>query len=77
MTVGERRIELEEKMKQEKPEEYAAYMDQMKKIVKLYPLRKLGKPEDLANMIVFVSSELRAGHLTGQTISVNGGYYIP
>lgn len=77
MTVGERRVELEEKMKQEKPEEYAAYLEQQKKIVKLYPLRKLGKPEDLANMIVFVSSELRAGHLTGQTISVNGGYYIP
>lgn len=74
LTVGERRLEMEEKMKQENPEAYAKYEEQQAKVVKLYPLRKVGKPEDLANMIVFVASELRAGHLTGQTISVNGGY---
>lgn len=77
MTVGERRLEMEEKMKQEDPAGYAKYVEQQEKVVKLYPLRKVGKPEDVANMIVFVSSELRAGHLTGQTISVNGGYCTP
>ncbi len=77
MTVGERRIEVEEKMKAEKPAEYAAYKEQMDKVVKLYPLRKFGKPEDVANMIIFLASDLRAGHITGQTISVNGGYCMP
>lgn len=43
------------------------------KVLKAYPLRKLGKPEDVANMVVFIASD-RAGHVTGQAISVNGGY---
>jgi 2-hydroxycyclohexanecarboxyl-CoA dehydrogenase len=77
MTVGERRIELEEQMQQEEPEKYAAYQEQMRKIQRLYPLRKLGKPEDVANMIIFLASSLKAGHVTGQAISVNGGYCMP
>jgi len=43
------------------------------KIVKRYPLRKLGKPEDVANAVLFLSSDV-AGHITGQTLSVSGGY---
>jgi 2-hydroxycyclohexanecarboxyl-CoA dehydrogenase len=74
LTTVERRVEMEEQMKQQDPEKYAAYEEQMKKAVRLYPMRKLGKPEDLANMIVFLASDFRAGHVTGQTISVNGGY---
>lgn len=74
LTTVERRVEMEEKMKQEEPEKYATYEEQMKKAVRLYPLRKFGRPEDLANMIVFLASDLRAGHITGQTISINGGY---
>lgn len=74
LTTVERRVEMEEKMKQEEPEKYATYEEQMKKALRLYPMRKFGKPEDLANMIVFLASDLRAGHITGQTISINGGY---
>ena len=74
MTIGERRTEMVEKMRQESPEKYAEYEDQMKKALRLYPLRKFGKPEDVANMIIFLASNLKAGHITGQTISVNGGY---
>jgi 2-hydroxycyclohexanecarboxyl-CoA dehydrogenase len=44
-----------------------------KRILSLYPLRRLGTPEDVANMVVFLSSE-RGGYVTGQTISVDGGY---
>jgi len=40
---------------------------------KAYPLRKLGTPEDIANAVVFIASS-RAGHITGQTLSVSGGY---
>lgn len=43
------------------------------KVSKAYPLRKVGKPEDTANAVVFIASD-RAGHITGQTISVSGGY---
>lgn len=43
------------------------------KLAKTYPLRRLGRPQDIANTVVFVASE-RASFVTGQTISVNGGY---
>jgi len=38
-----------------------------------YPLRRLGRAEDIANMVVFITSP-RASWITGQTISVSGGY---
>jgi NAD(P)-dependent dehydrogenase (short-subunit alcohol dehydrogenase family) len=38
-----------------------------------YPMRKLGTSEDVASMVVFLASE-RAGDITGQIISVNGGF---
>lgn len=43
---------------------------------RFYPLRKLGTPEDVAAMVVFVASE-KGSHITGQTISVNGGFCMP
>lgn len=43
------------------------------KAAKAYPLRRLGKPEDVANVAVFLSSDA-ASFITGQTISVSGGY---
>lgn len=48
--------------------------DAQQRILRSYPLRKVGKPSDIANMILFLASTERAGHITGQTISVNGGY---
>lgn len=38
-----------------------------------YPLRKLGKPQDVANAVLFLSSDL-SSNITGQTLSVSGGY---
>jgi len=38
-----------------------------------YPLRRLGQAQDIANMAVFIASD-RCSWLTGQTISVSGGY---
>ena len=43
------------------------------RIAKSYPLRKLGLPDDVARMAVFLASD-GASHITGQTISVSGGY---
>ncbi|MBM7579658.1 SDR family NAD(P)-dependent oxidoreductase [Jeotgalibacillus terrae] len=36
------------------------------------PLNRLGKPDDIANMVCFLASE-EAGFITGQNINVNGG----
>jgi len=41
--------------------------------VKAYPLRKLGKASEIADAVVFIASD-RASHITGQTLSVSGGY---
>lgn len=47
-----------------------------KNIVKNYALRRLGEPQDSAYMVTFLSSAKAAGWMTGQAISVNGGYYM-
>ncbi len=39
------------------------------------PLGKFGKPEDIAEMVVFLASE-KADYITGQVISVDGGMNI-
>ena len=38
-------------------------------------LGKLGEEEDVANLVVFLASDV-AGHITGEVISVDGGQYI-
>ncbi|MBF0551809.1 MAG: SDR family oxidoreductase, partial [Deltaproteobacteria bacterium] len=38
------------------------------------PLKRLGKPEELADLVVFLASE-RAGYITGATIQVDGGFF--
>lgn len=43
------------------------------KAAKAYPLRRIGKPQDVANLVVFLASDA-ASFMTGQTISVSGGY---
>jgi len=43
------------------------------KIVKAYPLRRIGKPEDITPMVTFLASDA-ASWVTGQVISVNGGF---
>ncbi len=38
-----------------------------------YPLRKLGRPSEVSKAVIFMASEC-ASHITGQTLSVSGGY---
>lgn len=45
------------------------YKDEMKKNI---PLKKLGKPEDVANVVAFLVSE-SSDYVTGQVIHVDGG----
>ncbi len=47
--------------------------EQFEKVAKALPLRKLGRPKDIANAVVFLCSTA-AGHVTGQVLSVSGGY---
>ena len=54
----------------------AEYTKKMKeKRVKEIPLRRLGTPEDVANVCLFLASGL-SSYITGETINVNGGLYI-
>jgi NAD(P)-dependent dehydrogenase (short-subunit alcohol dehydrogenase family) len=41
-------------------------------MVKLIPMKRMAKPEEQANVIVFLASDA-ASYITGQTLSVNGG----
>ncbi len=45
------------------------------KIKTVVPLGRWQTPEDVANMVVFLSSE-RAAQITGQTINVDGGFVM-
>jgi len=42
-------------------------------MIKQYPLRRMSKPEDIADVVVFLASD-RAGFITGQILSVSGGF---
>lgn len=44
-------------------------------ILKEIPLKRLGKPEDAANLIAFLASE-ESDYITGQVINVDGGMVI-
>jgi len=48
---------------------------QISNIKNKIPLKRLGSPEDVANLILFLASE-NANYITGQVISVDGGLYM-
>jgi 2-hydroxycyclohexanecarboxyl-CoA dehydrogenase len=47
----------------------------VERMTKSIPVRRLGKPEDIASAVAYIASE-EAGFLTGQIISPNGGSYM-
>ena len=47
---------------------------QLVQVARALPLRKLGRPQDVANAVIFFASQSLAGHVTGQVLSVSGGY---
>jgi 3-oxoacyl-[acyl-carrier protein] reductase len=49
---------------------------QRNKITTNIPMARMGKPEDIANSVLFLASR-EAGYITGQTLHVNGGLFMP
>ena len=43
------------------------------KLIKLYPLRRLGLPDDIAPMVALLASP-HSGWITGQVLSISGGF---
>jgi 2-hydroxycyclohexanecarboxyl-CoA dehydrogenase len=41
------------------------------------PLGKVGKPSDVVPAVLFLASDVTAGHITGSVIGVDGGMYMP
>jgi len=70
-TQTERILRASDAMKEKLGEE--AFQKRQEKMLKVYPIRRLGEPIDLARMCVFLSSDA-SRHITGQTVSVSGGF---
>lgn len=52
------------------------YQRRVQSVLKLYPTGRLGEPADIAAAIAFLASA-EAGWITGQVLSVNGGFAMP
>jgi 3-oxoacyl-[acyl-carrier protein] reductase len=54
----------------------AALTDELKeKLLAQVPLRRLGRPEEIAAAVRFLASD-EAGYITGHVLNVNGGMYM-
>ena len=54
---------------------FASHPDKLAKYEALHPLGRLGRPEDIANAILFLASD-EAEWITGEILYVDGGYLI-
>ena len=48
--------------------------EQIPKIAASLPLKRIGHPNDIAKAVLFMASNATAGYVTGQVLSVSGGY---
>jgi NAD(P)-dependent dehydrogenase (short-subunit alcohol dehydrogenase family) len=70
-TQTERYSRMNEAMKARMGEE--EFKKRQEAMLRVYPIHRLGETIDLARMCVFLSSDV-SKHITGQTISVSGGF---
>ena len=70
-TDTERILQSREKLKAKMGDD--DFKKRQEAMLKNYPMRRLGEPIDLSRMCVFLSSDV-SRHITGQTISVSGGF---
>jgi acetoacetyl-CoA reductase len=47
----------------------------LQSIIEQIPVRRLGKPEEVARAVLFLVSN-DSGFITGETLSINGGHYM-
>jgi NAD(P)-dependent dehydrogenase (short-subunit alcohol dehydrogenase family) len=52
------------------------YARRQRSVLRLYPLGRLGEPDDVAAAVAFLASD-QAAWITGQVLSVNGGFAMP
>jgi NAD(P)-dependent dehydrogenase (short-subunit alcohol dehydrogenase family) len=55
---------------------YGNSEDELTVMARAVPLGRMAQPDDIAGIAVFLASE-EAGHVTGQTVHVNGGSFMP
>jgi NAD(P)-dependent dehydrogenase (short-subunit alcohol dehydrogenase family) len=68
------RLAREQSMRDQMGEE--KYARRVQSVLKLYPTGRIGEPEDIASAIAFLCSD-EASWITGQVLSVNGGFVMP
>jgi NAD(P)-dependent dehydrogenase (short-subunit alcohol dehydrogenase family) len=49
--------------------------EEMDSVILDIPVGRLGKPQELADLVCFIASE-KAGYLTGAVISLDGGFTL-
>jgi NAD(P)-dependent dehydrogenase (short-subunit alcohol dehydrogenase family) len=52
------------------------YQRRVQNVLRMYPTGRLGEPDDIAASISFLVSD-EASWITGQVLSVNGGFAMP
>lgn len=50
-----------------------AFEERQRKILKRYAVKRMGEPEDIACAVAFLASDM-SGYITGQCLSISGGY---
>jgi len=73
-TNTELRQEREASMRAQMGEE--RYQRRVQTVLRMYPTGRIGEPNDIAAAIAFLSSD-SASWITGQVMSVNGGFAMP
>jgi NAD(P)-dependent dehydrogenase (short-subunit alcohol dehydrogenase family) len=73
-TNTELRQEREEGMRAQMGDE--KYAKRVQTVLKMYPTRRIGEPLDIGSAIAFLVSR-NASWVTGQVLSVNGGFVMP
>jgi NAD(P)-dependent dehydrogenase (short-subunit alcohol dehydrogenase family) len=49
---------------------------ELHEMAKAIPAGRMGRPEEIAGLAVFLASD-KAAYMTGQTVHINGGTYLP